>query len=160
MFSVSRTSLVRYDLNLTLGCHRFYYLAPLPVLDPIYLIIFVNERQGKLKGHTQKTLDTMIYLIWFIVFNAIFQLYHGDQFYWWKKAEYPERTTDHLFFPFTLIFVLSSIIDNTFIDLTTWETWRYLIRSRNCLSFACNWLYIMRVLIGLKSWDYLSMNGI
>jgi hypothetical protein len=26
-----------YDLNLTLGCHRFYYLAPLPVLDPIYL---------------------------------------------------------------------------------------------------------------------------
>ena len=29
--------LVRYDLNLTLGCHRFYYLAPLLVLDPIYL---------------------------------------------------------------------------------------------------------------------------
>jgi hypothetical protein len=27
--------------------------------------------------------------------SAIFQLYHGDQFYWWKKQEYPERTTDH-----------------------------------------------------------------
>ena len=26
---------------------------------------------------------------------AIFQLYHGDQFQWWKKPEYPERTTDH-----------------------------------------------------------------
>jgi hypothetical protein len=24
--------------------------------------------------------------------SAIFQLYHGDQFEWWKK---PERTTDH-----------------------------------------------------------------
>jgi hypothetical protein len=24
-----------------------------------------------------------------------FQLYHGDQFYWWKKPEFPERTTDH-----------------------------------------------------------------
>ena len=24
--------------------------------------------------------------------SAIFQLYHGDQFWWWKK---PERTTDH-----------------------------------------------------------------
>jgi hypothetical protein len=24
--------------------------------------------------------------------SAIFQLYHGDQFYWWKKPEYPERT--------------------------------------------------------------------
>jgi hypothetical protein len=30
-------SLVRYDLNLTLGCYRFYQLAPLPVLDPISL---------------------------------------------------------------------------------------------------------------------------
>ena len=28
-------SISGYDLNLTLGRHRFYYLAPLPVLDPI-----------------------------------------------------------------------------------------------------------------------------
>jgi len=34
----TRTSLVRYDLNLILGCQRFYYLEPLPVLDPIYLM--------------------------------------------------------------------------------------------------------------------------
>jgi hypothetical protein len=27
--------------------------------------------------------------------SAIFQLYHGDQFYLWKKPEYPERTTDN-----------------------------------------------------------------
>ena len=27
--------------------------------------------------------------------SAIFQLYHGDQFKWWKKPEYLERTTDH-----------------------------------------------------------------
>ena len=27
--------------------------------------------------------------------SAIFQLYHGDQFQWWKKPEYPERTTNH-----------------------------------------------------------------
>ena len=25
--------------------------------------------------------------------SAIFQLYHGDHFQWWKKPEYPERTT-------------------------------------------------------------------
>jgi hypothetical protein len=37
-------------------------------------------------------------LILFLVFNATFSnisANHGDQFYWWKKPEYLERTTDH-----------------------------------------------------------------
>ena len=32
-----------------------------------------------------------------MVFNATFnniQLYRGGQFYWWRKAEYPEKTTN------------------------------------------------------------------
>ena len=28
--------------------------------------------------------------------STIFQLYHGSQFYWWSKPEYPGKTTNVL----------------------------------------------------------------
>jgi hypothetical protein len=33
--------------------------------------------------------------LWYLTpLSTIFQLYRGDQFYLWKKPEYPEKTTD------------------------------------------------------------------
>jgi hypothetical protein len=41
----------------------------------------------------------IIQMVWFgfMVFNATFNnisVYRGSQFYWWRKPEYPEKTTD------------------------------------------------------------------
>jgi hypothetical protein len=66
----TRTSLIRYDLNLTLWCHIFYDLAPLPVLDPIWPYIHPSARPS--------LLGIILFCYWYVYHLSIFTgKFHG-----------------------------------------------------------------------------------
>ena len=71
-------------------------------------------------------------LLWFLCLtplSTIFQLYRGDQFYWWMKLEFPEKTTD-LCKSLTLYHIMMYRIH---LVIARFELTEYVVIDTNCI---------------------------
>ena len=100
--------LIRWDFMEDVTGHyiclgEISFSISLPIMQKLYLshISVVTKLLISIYMSIVKMLSSGIFCykdmvgLWCLIpHSTIFQLYHGEEFYWWKKQEYLEKTTD------------------------------------------------------------------
>jgi hypothetical protein len=95
-----KNQLRNHILNIwNLMCVRLLFSFIVFKDNKVILLLCVNYFQKSFNLILLQFNSLMFYLVKgnrvrVMVFNSTFQLYHGNQFYWWRKSEYPAKTTD------------------------------------------------------------------
>ena len=97
----------------------------------MYLVVYGSRLKNLKKNNLPKancndTIDTTQILAWLGLWgltplSTIFQLYRGSQFCWWRKSEYPEKTTDLSQVtdkPYYIMLFQAHLVMNTGFELT------------------------------------------
>jgi hypothetical protein len=140
--TIYRSITLTFVLFLAVGVlYKMYYVQKYLHYTPQYKIYYIYSSWLK------NTLNSGLGIgFWCLTpLSTIFQLYRGGQFYWWRKPEYPEKTTDLP--PVTDIIHISNKLcqfRNTdyFADDTLWDL---LSTSRNVdLIISVSWLTFIK----------------